>query len=192
MENWKKDQEIIDSLAKGDESQLEALYKTYRNEFLLWSQASYSTDYEVGKDVFQEALIDLYRNVKNGTLVRLTSSLKTYLFQLGKYKLLNQYKHDQMRMRHLNVFADEFQNWGNDETEAESQLLDKLNAALEQLPSGCHEVITMYYFEHYSMESIAREMAYKNSDTAKSKKAKCMKALVSMMKLNPQPEERES
>src|SRR5690606_93544 len=55
--------------------------------------------------------------------------------------------------------------------------LEQVKAAIEKLPDDCQQVLKLYYFNEYDMESIAREMGYKNADTAKSKKSLCMKKL---------------
>ena len=55
---------------------------------------------------------------------------------------------------------------------------EQISQALEELPTDCKEVLRLYYFKEYDMESISREINYKNADTAKSKKSLCMKRLI--------------
>jgi DNA-directed RNA polymerase specialized sigma24 family protein len=74
----------------------------------------------------------------------------------------------------------EAENFMEEENKAYTQ--DQITKAIEKLPEDCQQVLQLFYFNEYDMESIAREMNYKNSDTAKSKKSVCMKNLMSELK----------
>ena len=56
--------------------------------------------------------------------------------------------------------------------------LDDISIAISRLPKDCQRLLKLYYFKEYDMTSIARELNYKNADTAKSKKSVCMKKLL--------------
>jgi RNA polymerase sigma-70 factor (ECF subfamily) len=80
---------IIVRIKSGDERPLYELYRLYRNEFISWCSKNFKANEEQAKDAFQEAILDFHQNIINEKLIELTSNLKTYLFQLGKFKLLN-------------------------------------------------------------------------------------------------------
>lgn len=88
MKNWKDDQLLVEALRKGEEAPLLAIYESYRNEFLLWSQASYSTDYDQGKEVFQEAIITWYDFILNDGKKE-SVSVKEAIFALAKNELVD-------------------------------------------------------------------------------------------------------
>lgn len=154
-----------------------------RDEFIQWSVKNYSATSDQAKDAFQEAILDFHQNVIHGKLTELSSSLKTYLFQIGKHKLLNILKKDR-RMTyndalHL-ITHGEVDTFMEEENKAYTQ--EQISNAIEQLPEDCQKVLNLFYFKEYDMDSIAREMNYKNSDTAKSKKSVCMKNLMNELK----------
>lgn len=174
---------IIEKILKGDKSPIFDLYQLYRNEFISWSGKQFSATENQSKDAFQEAIIDFHQNIVEGKLMVLTSSVKTYLFQIGKFKLINIQKkesrltyHDSLHM----IKKEEVTKFMEEENSAYTQ--EHISKAIGKLPDDCQKLLRLYYFEEYDMESIAREMGYKNADTAKSKKSVCMKNLIKELK----------
>lgn len=88
MKNWKDDQLLVEALRKREEAPLLAIYQSYRNEFLLWSQASYSTDYDQGKEVFRDAIISWYDSLINENNLDF-ASVKEAIFALAKNQLVD-------------------------------------------------------------------------------------------------------
>jgi RNA polymerase sigma factor (sigma-70 family) len=175
--------DIIQEVLKGNQNCIGDLYKLYRNDFIRWAKHNFGANEELAKDVFQETLLDFYQNIISGRLTDLTSSLKTYLFQLGKYKLINALKkegrvtyHDDLSLIH----GKEHDQFMKSENECYSG--EEIKAAIAKLSADEQKVLKLYYFSEYDMESIAREMGYKNADTAKSKKSLCMKKLIVELK----------
>jgi RNA polymerase sigma-70 factor (ECF subfamily) len=82
-------QNIIQQIKLGNEQPLIDLYKLYRNEFVVWSCKEFSANEEQAKDAFQEAILDFNDNIIRGYLTEFSSSVKTYLFQIGKHKVVN-------------------------------------------------------------------------------------------------------
>jgi len=174
---------ILEKLRNGDELPIYELYQLYRDEFLVWSKSTYKATDEQAKDAFQEAVLDFHQNVISGHLTELSSTIKTYLFQIGKHKLLNIQKKEQRMTYHeaLHVIDNgEMGSFMEEENKAYSQ--EQISNAIKKLPEDCQKVLKLFYFKEYDMDSIAREMDYKNADTAKSKKSVCMKNLIKELK----------
>ncbi len=174
---------IFEALRNGDDSPLYEMYRLYRDEFLAWSKKQFNTTDEQAKDAFQDAMLDFHQNVLTGRLTELTSSLKTYIFQIGKHKILNIQKkesrltyHDALHM----INNGEVDHFMEEENKAYTE--EQISQAIEKLPEDCQKVLKLFYFSEYDMDSIARELNYKNADTAKSKKSLCMKNLMSELK----------
>lgn len=68
------------------------------------------------------------------------------------------------------------------EEENKAYTQEQISKAIEKIPEDCQKVLNLFYFKEYDMDSIAREMNYKNGDTAKSKKSVCMKNLMNELK----------
>ncbi len=175
--------DIIKTINQGNYLPLYDFYRTYRNEFVNWSIKEFSATQEQAKDAFQEAMLDFYQNVISGKLSVLTCSLKTYLFQIGKHKILNIRKKEQRLTYHNDlqlIDGGETHLFMEEENKAYSQ--EQIRTAIANLPDDCQKVLRLHYFNEYDMESIARELNYKNADTAKSKKSVCMKRLIIELK----------
>lgn len=174
---------ILNKLRNGDESPLYDIYELYRNEFIVWSMSRYNCSEEQSKDAFQEAILDFHQNVISGQLVELSSTIKTYLFQIGKYKLINIQKKE-ARLTYNDTLqlieCGEVSQFMEDENKNYTQ--EQINNAISKLPEDCQKVLNLYYYKEFDMESIARELDYKNADTAKSKKSLCMKSLFNELK----------
>ena len=171
--------DIFKQIRAGEEAPIFEMYKNFHKEFLKWSTSQFKATEDQSKDAFQEAILDFYQNVISGHLTVLTCSLKTYLFEIGKHKLLNiQKKEARLTYNDTIQLIDngEFESFMDEENKEYTQ--EQISQALEELPTDCQEVLRLYYFKEYDMESISREMNYKNADTAKSKKSLCMKRLI--------------
>lgn len=174
---------IINKLKQGDENVLINLYSNHRDEFIFWSHKNFGTQTEQAKDAFQEAILDFHQNVISGRLTELSSTIKTYLFQIGKHKILNIQKKERRMTYHdaLHLIENgEAEKFMEEENKEYTQ--EQISKAIENLPEDCQRVLKLFYFSEYDMESIAREMNYKNADTAKSKKSLCMKNLMTELK----------
>jgi RNA polymerase sigma-70 factor (ECF subfamily) len=172
-------QNIIQQIKLGNEQPLIDLYKLYRNEFVVWSCKEFSANEEQAKDAFQEAILDFNDNIIRGYLTEFSSSVKTYLFQIGKHKVINLIKKESRITYNDNlqlIKGNEYEDYMDDENKAYTQ--EQISSAINKLPEDCQKVLKLHYFNEYDMGSIAREMEYKNADTAKSKKSVCMKRLI--------------
>src|SRR5690554_6753794 len=86
-----RENNLIEQIRAGDKKEIEHIYNQHREEFLAYADRfSIQTDEAV--DIYQDSIIVLYENIMSQKLTSLTSSLKTYLFAIGKYKMLNSMK----------------------------------------------------------------------------------------------------
>ncbi|MDN5215411.1 sigma-70 family RNA polymerase sigma factor [Fulvivirgaceae bacterium BMA12] len=153
------------------------LYTRYRHQFLAWALRKYNLSEEDGYDIFQDAVIAFYENVKGGKIHQLNYTIKTYLFAIAKNLLLNKLKYNQRFKDH----PDEFDHLIN-ETHFENDIIVNeknqfVTAHLEKLGEPCHSILKLFYYDSFSMESIATKLDYKNKDVVKSQKLRCIKEL---------------
>jgi RNA polymerase sigma factor (sigma-70 family) len=128
------------------------------------------------KDIYQEALIILYRKVtaENFTL---SSQLGTYLFSVCRFLWLAEIRKrgkipaDSFNEEKDRVFAEEI----NQEAEKEKkfQLGEK---AIASLGEKCRKILRLFYFDNKSMDEIAKLLGYGSENTAKNQKYKCLES----------------
>ncbi len=173
------DNHIIEKIRQGHEKVLMSLYADFRDEFIVFAYKNFGAQKEQAKDAFQETILDFNENIVTGKLTELTCSVKTYLFQIGRNKVINILRKEQRITYNDNLHlikVKEYEDFMDEENISFTQ--EQISQAIEKLPDDCKEVLKLHYFKEYDMESIAREMNYKNADTAKSKKSLCLKRLV--------------
>ena len=128
-------------------------------------------DQEDARDVFQESLLIFYRNVQKPDFV-LTSSLNTYLFSIVKYLWKDQLKKKNRAVPfEANAHAVESDVRAYRLEELKMSTIDRV---LDQLGKKCSDILQLFYYRKKSMEEIAHQLEYRNVDTAKTQKYKCM------------------
>lgn len=168
-----KDREILDKIAKGDESALKYLYKKYYRMMTKLVISNNGSEDEA-KDIYQDALIVFWQKVIGGQLI-LTSRISTYLYSV----CLNLWRKELDRKNRLShEERDEAQYMDNDREEREKIIHECIN----ELGDTCKRILTYYYFEKMSMQDIAEKLDFANTDTAKTKKYKCKKRLDQLVK----------
>ncbi|TFH33793.1 MAG: sigma-70 family RNA polymerase sigma factor [Bacteroidia bacterium] len=176
----KRDENILGDLKEAREEVFIGIYRKYRDSFISWTAKFYSCDQDTASDCFQDAVIILMNNAKSGKLVQLDSGLKTYLFSVGKNVLLKKYSMKKIEMS-LGEIPAEYESVGLNEYDElfnyKNKLIDKIAELAISMKEPCKSILKYYYYENLSMDKIAEVMKYKNADTVKSQKLRCMKYL---------------
>ncbi len=178
------EQQLLAALAQGEREATEQIYRqNYRiiNGWLLKNGGS-ATDAD---DLFQEAMVVLFSKAQSEEF-RLTCSVGTYLFAISKhlwYKKLQRKSRDPIALLD-NTGTDEEENDtgiayeedidAHEEREAHYNQLDE---ALEQIGEPCRSILKAYYHQDKSMQEIAADFGYTNTDNAKTQKYKCLTRL---------------
>lgn len=170
------DIEKISAIRSRNEYLTGEIYELYRNEFFnlfgkrLWANSD--EIYEIYQDTFLELCNKIYSYKLNES--NLTSSLKTYMFGIGKYKLMANNRN--LKNTHLELLS-EIPDIIDEESALTIENEKRIQAVVEQLGEPCHTILVKHYWENKSSEEIAVEMQYKNADTAKVQKYKCMQKI---------------
>ena len=170
--------EIIETIRRGGQQHLGLLYQEYRDEFLHWISREYRLSDDDSKDVYQVAILIFYDNVRMGKLDHLASSIKTYLYGIGK-----NLAHDILR-KQSKASPIERERWVyerlSDEVrdpEREEEMSHAVKRALEKLGQPCKRLIEMFYYDKKEMTTIAEVLNYSNAESAKNQKCECMARL---------------
>lgn len=124
-------------------------------------------------------------NAKEGKLSLLDSGLKTYLFAVGKNVLLKKYRIKKKEVS-FGDMTSELGTAGLDEYDElfnyKNRLIDKVAEVTNNMNEPCKSILKYFYYENLSMDKIAELMKYKNAETVKSQKVRCMKYLEESLK----------
>lgn len=131
---------------------------------------------EAAADVFQDALITFYNQVRDKDL-SLNCSIKTYVYSICRnlwlMRLRKQKRETPLQESHESVPVQESIFDHLVETE-HSALVKEM---LDQLGGDCQQILQYYYFERLRMNKIMQLMNLANEQVAKNKKSRCMKKL---------------
>ncbi len=144
------------------------LYKLFpRIEKSILAQGGNKAD---AKDVFQEALIILYRNLQKSNF-ELTASLYTYLYAVSKYIWKDTKK--QFKRNELNDIAG--QELELFHSVLEEKKYKQAENAFTQMGKRCKKLLKLFYIQAFSFKEIAQKLEFSSEKIAKNEKYKCLK-----------------
>lgn len=169
-----------------DEVEISRLYLLYREPFIAFAMKHFDYDSDSAADVYQDSFLAMYQNIIDGNITQLSASLKTYLFQIGKFKMMNRHRHTKSRqtvdIREDVVCIDSLST--DEQTSINAITFEEVSAMKEP----CCSVLSLYYWERKSMVQIAHALNYKNEQVAKNRKSLCLKKLKSVLSFRFQKE----
>ena len=174
------DKKLLNALAQADN---EAILYMYKNFLPLVSKYIYSNggSHEDAKDVFQEAIMALYKQAQGNKLV-LTTSIKTYMFSICRYQWLKILR----KNKKVDSLAEDFDLQDIDSNiivhleKAERYLILQNNISKFQ---GNNLKILELHLQKYSTDEIAKQLGLSRL-YVKRKKFECKKQLIESIKMD--------
>ena len=165
--------ELKSSFLQDPNATIGILYKELRNDFIRFGRQYHKNDEDI-IDSFQDAIIALHDNLNWGRIKNEKSTVKTYLFTIGKYKLLNRLKKDQRIQSQDggNMLMPIWEPVSNDEG-----VKEKLIEAISKLGATCQKMLDLFYYKRYSIEAIQHHLGMKSENSVKANKSRCIKQL---------------
>lgn len=174
--------ELLDFIRKGHPKTMEKLYNENRKHFIGWAFQFYHCNEEDAIEIFQKAFTIFYFNVKDDKLVELTSSVKTYLYSIGKNLFREKFrdKHNkyvdiddaafsaQINEKVDTNILDEYQN------DYQRDLVKKL---LNEIGDPCKTLLTLIFIHNYSNDAVVEEMNYSDERVVRKRKSLCLKRM---------------
>jgi len=177
------EQHYVDALKNDNELVIKSLYFTYRTPFLEFSKR-YKLLEDDAIDIYQEAFIILRKHAISGKLYTINSSLKTYLFGIGKhltYKKLKEYSLKTGLSTSLNyeeILYEEIVIEAENELTKEQQLIRHY---FKQLGKSCQDMLTLSFYRGLTNEEIAKSGQYESEAVVRSQKSRCLKTLKNLI-----------
>ena len=166
-------EQLRKELIAGDMTTYREHYESYREAYVSFAKR-YTDDLDLIHDSYQDAFIALYENVVQEKVLELKSSLRTYVFSIGKYTLFAK-----LKKKGKDVSMEDL---GDIPTfpitpENDSDQVHEVRKALGELGNKCREILILFYYKRYTIDAIVQAMEYKNDNTAKAHKSRCLKKL---------------
>lgn len=176
----KEDLLVIQRIANDDKRALDQLYKDYRNPFLIYFKR-YAIPEEEIKDLYQETIVAFYQSVLMGKIENISSSIKTYIFGIGKNKAIDHIRKTKKSIGLLAIDKDGEYEEIDLEEKGLSKYQRKLRNSFKQLGESCRNMLTMFYYRGLDISDIVDLGGYKDANTVKSHKSRCLKQLRSLV-----------
>jgi RNA polymerase sigma factor (sigma-70 family) len=175
-----EDNAIVELIRNGSpnkvNSALQRLYKKYWPGILNLIRKNAGSE-EQAKDIYQEAWIIFYWNVKNKPGFALTCHLGSYIYSICKNKVKQEWQ-KQGKMAQLQATLSNIDSTSPlyDENEQERVPIEKILTVVDTM-KGCSCVLINFYYYKLSMEEVAHKCGLAGEGAAKQKKFKCINRL---------------
>jgi len=175
---------ILEGLKTSDSNVLEYVYKKYFPIVRFFVIKNSGTD-EDAKDVFQEAIILIFKRLKDGSL-DLTCAFKTYLYSVCRILWLRQLEKRKVRRE---VVADN-QIFIQIDDDIEGLVTEQEQFRIYQkhfqlLHKDCQEILQLF-LKKVPLKEIALKMNIKSDKYLKKRKYECKEALIKRIQNDPE------
>lgn len=177
------DSEILDSIRKGKEDRaLEFLYKSVLPKIKHYVLSNSGDDQEA-YDIFQDAIMIFYRQVKLDKFKE-EHEIAGFIYSVSRNLWINRAK-----QRNRNVSAE-----GLSFVESDGDVLGGLISKerevyvmnmLAGLGERCKELLLFTIFHKLSMKEVCEKMGFSTENAAKTRNYKCKQKLIELVKDNP-------
>jgi len=159
-------------------NQLDVLTRVYKEVYpkVLGYVRQNSGNEDQAKDIFQEAFIVGWEQVKSGTFApQNTTAFQGFLFQVAKNKWLDWVRSSKFKKEvSLEGFG---QNISEEDREVDLELKYKqLKEGFEKLGENCQDLLNRFYFKKENLSELAKTNGWTHQ-TAKNNKYRCMEKL---------------
>lgn len=167
------DSQILEGIRNSDGKVVDFIYRSYygRVESFLLGKGG---NPEHIRDVFQEAMYIIHRNVKQRNLT-LSSSFSTYLFAVCKnvwMQDLRKYRYRPVEDGSLDILTDE----PEEDHEMRDRLIELFRRHLGQLSEDCIKLLEMH-FNNVPISEIQEAFGYSSEHYTSDKKYRCKQSL---------------
>ena len=179
------DEQLITQLKQRNQQALKSIYLDYKTAFYAF-MVRYNADHMVLEDIFQDALIVLYENAQAGKLDSLKSSVKTYLFGIGKFMLFKHFRDSKKEVPTEDTYLfDTYEQKVIEDVQEDKGLNDyqeKLVSNFKKLGDKCRQILELFYVQGMKLDEITQTQGYENKSVAKSQKSRCLKSLKELIR----------
>lgn len=134
------------------------------------------------KDIFQEAFLDLWRNIKDGKFSPgQDENIEAYLYTIAKNKWIDHLRSARYQKKtslgELTELIEASNEWDKVTEEASyNEMASVAREAVNRLGKTCNRLLKLFYFERKSMKVISKQLKITTA-SARNKKYRCMQQL---------------
>jgi RNA polymerase sigma factor (sigma-70 family) len=174
--------DLLNGILRNDTIVLQYIYKNFYSKINFFIKKN-SGDDDDANDIFQEAIIIIYRKLKANELV-LDCSFETYLYSVCRFLWLKQLEKRKVEKEKIKDNHEYNEDIYDDNLEKVADLNERYRLYQKHfvnLGKDCQKVLQLY-FDKVPLKNIAQIMGFKSEKYAKKRKFKCKEYLIKSIK----------
>lgn len=179
----RNEEDLQQRLRSNDRMALREVYLAYKQDFKNFFRTRTVEELDLD-DLYHESVVALHQNFVMKQLSLEKASIKSYLFGIGKNKLLQVFK-GKKNLAFTQVSPEmEGVYDAHDVLDTMSYPIERrrqLGQAFGKLGDKCQELIKLYYYQGFTIKEMVMSTSYKDENTVKSYKSRCMKKLKALI-----------
>lgn len=174
--------DLLNGIRRNDTIVLQYIYKNFYSKINFFIKKN-SGDDDDANDVFQEAIIIIYRKLKANELV-LDCTFETYLYSVCRFLWLKQLEKRKVEKEKIKDNHEYHEDLYDDSLERVADLNERYRLYQKHftnLGKDCQKILQLY-FDKVPLKNIAQIMGFKSEKYAKKRKFKCKEYLIKSIK----------
>jgi len=175
-------QDLLSGIQRNDTIVLQYIYKNFYSKINFFIKKN-SGDDDDANDIFQEAIIIMYRKLKANELV-LDCGFETYLYSVSRFlwlKQLEKRKLEKEKIKDNHEYNDDIYDDGLEKVVDLNERYKLFQSHFANLGKDCQKILQLY-FDKVPLKNIAQIMGFKSEKYAKKRKFKCKEYLIKSIK----------
>ncbi|MAZ29132.1 MAG: hypothetical protein CL868_18910 [Cytophagaceae bacterium] len=165
---------LVTLIKNNDRDTLEKIYQENFHKVLSYILKNSGTPQQA-KDIYQEAFIAMWRNIKREKFkAQNETAINGYIYQIAKNKWIDHLR--SARHKKSTALVRDFEDINSGDEEEHQQKIKVLNNALQDMGAKCQELLKLFYYENLSMRDMAHKLDMAES-SVRNAKYRCMEQL---------------
>lgn len=184
--------EILIGIKKGDDNVLHFIYKSYFESVRNMIVSKNGTE-DLAYDIFQEALVVIYKKVGNENFQITRSSFYTYFYSVCRNTLFKYYEVSSKDVLPRSIDIEGLKDLTHDYEEEERLIVEGIKEQLfhkylKQLPEYCINILQLV-IAGMTARVIAEKLNLSSEGYVRNRKKVCLDTLIEMIKNDPKSKE---
>ena len=174
--------DLLNGILRNDTIVLQYIYKNFYSKINFFIKKNNGDD-DDANDIFQEAIIIIYRKLKANDLV-LDCSFETYIYSICRFlwlKQLEKRKLEKEKIKDNHEYNDDLYDDGLEKVADLNERYKLYQKHFTNLGRDCQKILQLY-FDKVPLKNIAQIMGFKSEKYAKKRKFKCKEYLIKSVK----------
>jgi RNA polymerase sigma-70 factor (ECF subfamily) len=180
MATTHRESDWMSKLKSNENKTLKEIYTKYRGSFTQQIKMKYCLQDDEAKEIFQLCMIVFYDNVMTGKLTSLDVNLKSYLMGIARNKIHELYRAEQKSKKSKFAYSSMLNaiiNPVSEYTDSDKPKIKAIIDAIQRIGDPCRSILHMFYYQNKSIREITTHFHYKNENTTKTLKYKCIQRI---------------